>query len=172
MSEKRSFYKDYVPVSITSILFIAQIVIGVHLLSEITQIAIIAYAGVTLYILAGIIFGLLPVIEFRRKGEVPTGDSYIHTTTLVNTGIYSIVRHPQYNTFILWAIAGMLLFQHWIIILIGIPIIPLTYIDLLKADIDAIEKFGDVYNRYMNRVPRMNFLLGAIRQLGRRDNDG
>ena len=52
----------------------------------------------------------------------------------MNTGIYSIVRHPQYITFIIWSIAGMLLFQHWIVTIIGIPIIPLTYIDLIKAD--------------------------------------
>jgi protein-S-isoprenylcysteine O-methyltransferase Ste14 len=65
----------------------------------------------------------------------------------------------------LWAIAGMLLFQHWIVILLGIPVIPLTYIDLLKADKDGIEKFGDEYKAYMKRVPRANFLLGILRIL-------
>ena len=60
-------------------------------------------------------------------------------------------------TFILWAIAGMLLFQHWIIIILGIPILPLTYIDLIRADKDAIEKFGDDYKAYMKKVPRANF---------------
>jgi protein-S-isoprenylcysteine O-methyltransferase Ste14 len=64
----------------------------------------------------------------------------------------------------LWAIAGMLLFQHWVIVLLGIPIFPLTYIDLVKADRDAIEKFGDEYKAYMKKVPRANFLLGIIRQ--------
>ena len=64
----------------------------------------------------------------------------------------------------LWAIAGMLLFQHWIIILLGVPILPLTYIDLVKADKDAIKKFGDDYKAYMKKVPRANFLLGIIRR--------
>lgn len=123
-----------------------------------------AYAGVGFYVFSGIFFGALPVFEFRKKGGVEKGQSYIHTTKLVDTGIYSIVRHPQYVTFILFAIAGMLLFQHWIIILIGIPVIPLTYIDLIKADKDAIEKFGNDYNAYMKKVPRANFLLGIIRQ--------
>ena len=59
----------------------------------------------------------------------------------------------------------MLLFQHWIIILMGIPIILLTYIDLIKADKDAIEKFGDEYKAYMKKVPRANFLLGIILRL-------
>jgi protein-S-isoprenylcysteine O-methyltransferase Ste14 len=106
---------------------------------------------------------LLPVLEFRKKGEVRKGQSYIHTTKVVDTGIYSVVRHPQYVTFILFAISGMLLFQHWIVILLGIPIFPFTYIDLIKADKDAIEKFGDDYRAYMKKVPRANFLLGLLR---------
>ena len=144
--------------------FISQIVVGFYLLSEVSQIEILAYTGVGLYFLSGLVFGWLPVIEFRKKGEVQEGKSYIHTTKLVDTGIYSIVRHPQYVTFIMWAISGMLLFQHWIVILLGIPIIPLTYIDLIKADKDAIEKFGDNYKAYMKKVPSANFLLGIMRR--------
>ena len=113
--------------------------------------------------MSGIVFGWLPVIEFRKKGGVKEGKSYIHTTKIVDTGIYSIVRHPQYVTFMLWAIAGMLLFQHWIVVLLGVPIFPLTYLDLIKADKDAVEKFGDDYKVYMKNVPRANFLLGIIR---------
>lgn len=108
---------------------------------------------------------MLPIIEFRKKGIVKKGKSYIHTTKLVDTGIYSIVRHPQFITWILWAIAGMLLFQHWIVILLVIPIIPLTYIDLIRADKRLIEKFGNEYKQYMKKVPRSNFLLGLIRGL-------
>jgi protein-S-isoprenylcysteine O-methyltransferase Ste14 len=68
----------------------------------------------------------------------------------------------------MWAIAGMLLFQHWIIILLGAPIFPLTYIDLIKADKNAIEKFGEDYKAYMKKVPRANFLLGIIRRFKKR----
>ena len=165
MSKKSFSWTDVVPVTFTSLLFISQIIVGIYLLSEVSQIEILAYIGVGLYVFSGIVFGMLPVMEFRKKGDVKKGKSYIHTTKLVDTGIYSIVRHPQYVTFILWAIAGMLLFQHWIIIILGIPIIPLTYIDLIKADKDSIEKFGDDYKAYMKRVPRGNFLLGIIRLL-------
>ena len=164
MSERTFSWKDHVPATFSTILFISQIVVGIYLLSEISQIEVLAYIGVGLYVFSGIIFGVLPVFEFRKKGGVQKGQSYIHTTKLVDTGIYSVVRHPQYVTFIMWAIAGMLLFQHWIIILLGIPIFPLTYIDLIKADKDAIEKFGDDYKAYMKKVPRANFLLGIIRR--------
>ena len=165
MTKKRLSWIDFVPVTAVSILFISQIIVGIYLLSYVSQIQILAYIGAALYVLSGIVFGVLPVIELRRKGGVKQGKSYIHTTKLVDTGIYAIVRHPQYVTFILWAIAGMLLFQHWIVILLGVPIIPLTYIDLLRADKAAIEKFEDDYKAYMKRVPRANFLLGLIRHL-------
>jgi protein-S-isoprenylcysteine O-methyltransferase Ste14 len=164
MSERGFSWKDHVPVTFTTILFLSQIVVGVYLVSEVSQNEVLAYFGVGLYVFSGMILGMLPVFEFRKKGGVREGQSYIHTTKLVDTGIYSVVRHPQYVTFIMWAISGMLLFQHWIVILLGVPIIPLTYIDLIKADKDAIEKFGDDYKAYMKKVPRANFLLGIIRR--------
>ena len=168
MTEKSFSWIDVIPSTFSSLLFISQIIVGIYLISDVSQIEILAYIGVGLYVFSGWIFGMLPVIEFRKKGGVKKGKSYIQTTKLVDTGIYSIVRHPQYVTFILWAIAGMLLFQHWVIIILGIPIIPLTYIDLIRADKDSIEKFGDDYKQYMQRVPRANFLLGIIRLLQRK----
>ena len=169
MTKKSYSWIDAIPSTFSSLLFISQIIVGIFLISDVSQIAILAYVGVGIYVFSGIVFGMLPVIEFRKKGGVKKGKSYIHTTKLVDTGIYSIVRHPQYVTFILWAIAGMLLFQHWIVILFGIPIIPLMYIDLLRADKDSIKKFGNDYKQYMQRVPRANFVIGIIRHLRRKN---
>jgi protein-S-isoprenylcysteine O-methyltransferase Ste14 len=165
MTKKRHSWMEVIPSTLASLLFISQIIVGLYLLSEVSQIEILAYSGVGLYIFSGLIFGMLPVFEFRKKGDVKKGKSYIYTTRLVDSGVYSIVRHPQYITFMLWAIAGMLLFQHWIVICLGIPVIPLIYIDLIHADKDGIKKFGDDYKQYMKRVPRANFLLGIIRVL-------
>ena len=165
MTKKSFSWLEAVPSTFSSLLFILQIIIGLYLLSQINQIELLAYIGVGLYIFSGFIFGMLPTFAFRKKGGVKKGKSYIHTTKLVDTGIYSIVRHPQYVTFIMFAIAGMLLFQHWITICLGIPIIPLMYVDLIKADKDGIKKFGDAYNKYMREVPIANFLIGIIRVL-------
>jgi protein-S-isoprenylcysteine O-methyltransferase Ste14 len=164
MPERTFSWKDHAPGTLSSILFISQIVVGVYLLPGVSQIEVLAYAGVGLYASSGMILGLLPVFEFRKKGGVKKGKSYVHTTKLVDTGIYSVVRHPQYVTFIMWAFSGMLLFQHWIVILLGVPIIPLTYIDLIKADKACVERFGDAYIAYMKKVPRANFLLGIVRR--------
>lgn len=156
------------PATFSSILFISQIIVGQHLLSEVSQIEVLAYVGVGLYVASGMILGMLPVFEFRKKGGVGEGQSYIHTTKLVDTGIYSVVRHSQYVTFIMWAISGILLFQHWIVILLGVPITPLTYIDLVKEDKACVKRFGDDYKAYMKKVPRANFLLGLLRLWRRR----
>ena len=169
MSPANSSWTRFVPVTLVSGLFVAQILVGIYLLPTVSQIETLAYAGAGLYAVAGLVFGGLPVIEFRKKGGVKKGNSYIRTTRLVDTGMYSIVRHPQYVTFMLWAAAGMLLFQHWSVVLLGAPIVPLTYVDLVKADEDAIEKFGDDYKAYMRRVPRANFLLGIVRRWRQRN---
>ena len=168
MTKKSYSWIEFLPSTLASLLFISQIIVGIYLLSEVSQIEILAYLGVGLYVFSGLIFGMLPVFEFRKKGGVTEGKSYIYTTKLVDTGIYSIVRHPQYITFILWGIAGMLLFQHWIVVCLGIPIIPLIYIDLINADKDGVKKFGEEYKEYMKKVPRANFLLGIFRLLPER----
>jgi len=165
MTKKTFSWQDIIPSTLASLLCILQIIMGIYLLSNISQIKLVAYLGVGLYVFSGLIFGMLPIFEFRRKGGAAKGKSYIYTTRLVDTGIYAIVRHPQFITFVVWSIAGMLLFQHWIVILLGIPVFPFTYIDLLRADKRLLEKFGDEYKQYMQRVPRANFVLGVIRRL-------
>jgi protein-S-isoprenylcysteine O-methyltransferase Ste14 len=170
MIKKSYSWVDAAPSTIATLLFFLQIIIGIYLLSDVSQNQLLAYTGIGLYCFSGLVFGMLPVFEFRKKGGVLQGKSYIHTTKLVDSGIYSIVRHPQYVTFILWAIAGMLLFQHWIVICLGIPVIPLMYIDLIHADREGIKKFGEEYKTYMKKVPRANFLLGSIRMLQRKRN--
>jgi len=118
------------------------------------------------------IFGWLPIITFRRKGGVSKGESYMKTTVLVDTGIYAIVRHPQMGAaWMLICIGLMLITRHWSSVALGVPAMVLVYLDLLKADQSCIEKFGDAYRHYMERVPRVNFLAGIIR-LVRRSKSG
>ena len=118
------------------------------------------------------IFGMLPIITFRRKGSVPKGESYMKTTVLVDTGIYAIVRHPQGGTaWLLINLGVMLVAQHWTSVILGLASMGLVYADTFKADQYCIEKFGDAYKRYMERVPRVNFVAGIIRLLRRRSGN-
>jgi protein-S-isoprenylcysteine O-methyltransferase Ste14 len=112
------------------------------------------------------IFGWLPIFTFRSKGGVAKGDSFVRTTKLVTTGIYAIVRHPQMGVAgLLMCLGLMLLTQRRVSVALGLPAMALIYLDLLKADERCIEKFGDAYRWYMERVPRVNFVLGLIQLL-------
>ena len=113
------------------------------------------------------VFGWLPIFAFRKKGGVLKGRSYIQTTVLVDSGIYAVVRHPQYLAVILLSLALILITQHWLIAMIGVVAIVLNYLIALKADRELIEKFDDDYKRYMQKVPRINFLVGIIRLVRR-----
>ena len=113
------------------------------------------------------IFGWLPIFTFRKKGGVSKGKGYTHTTMLVDSGIYAIVRHPQYLGFILFVLGLVLISQHWLSATSGAAGSVLFYMDVGKEEETNIEKFGDDYRRYMEKVPRMNVVVGAMRLLRR-----
>lgn len=132
-----------------------------------SRLYILEYTGYAVWVIS-FIFGWLPIFILKIKGSVAKGKSYVHTTTIVKTGLYSIIRHPQYTAGILFSLALMLVSQTFLITLLGIIVIPLLYMDIVKADKFNIEKFGDEYRQYMKEVPRTNFVLGIIRRLSRK----
>jgi protein-S-isoprenylcysteine O-methyltransferase Ste14 len=116
----------------------------------------------------GTVFAILPIFTLRKRGSVPEGKSYMKTTTLVDTGIYAIVRHPQGGTAgILLSLALALIGQHWLLAVLAAVGMVLIYVDTFNADRACIEKFGQEYVRYMQRVPRVNFVTGILRLLVR-----
>jgi protein-S-isoprenylcysteine O-methyltransferase Ste14 len=131
--------------------------------------SVLQWLGWGIWVLS-VIFGIAPIFILCSRGGVAKGQSYVKTTQLVDTSLYAIVRHPQYLAGMLFSLAMMLLAQHWVVILIGIISITLFYIDTRDADQEGIEKFGDAYCAYMQRVPRANFLLGMLRILQHKGN--
>jgi len=114
---------------------------------------------------AGMIFVIYPLFYFKLKGNVSKGKAYVHTNKIVTTGLYSIVRHVQYTGGILSIfIATPLLYPHWIFILLGIPGILLIYFGTKREDKFLVEKFGDEYRRYIEKVPAINIVNGVIRK--------
>lgn len=117
----------------------------------------------------GTLFALVPILALRTRGKVPKGKSYMETTALVQTGLYAIVRHPQGGTAgILLNLALALIGQHWLLVVLAAVGMVLIYADTFNADRTCIEKFGQEYVRYMQRVPRVNFVAGLLRLLVRR----
>lgn len=128
---------------------------------------ILLYIGYGIWVIS-VILGWWPIFALKKRGGVEKGKSYVHTTALVKTGLYSIIRHPQYTAGMYFNLALILVSQHWLIITIGIIAMALLYIDIVHADQGEIEKFGDEYRQYMKQVPRTNFVLGIVRRLGHR----
>ena len=129
-------------------------------------------AGLVVLMFAGwgvwaisVVLGILPIIVLKRRGGVEKGKSYVHTRKLVTSGLYSIVRHPQYTAGILLSLALVLIGQHWLVLVLGLIAMPAIYIDIMMADRHEIKKFGDDYREYMKRVPRTNFLWGIVKLL-------
>ena len=117
----------------------------------------------------GMVLVMAPIVMFPRRGGVPKGKSFVSTTRLVDTGIYAVIRHPQYTGGVLAIFLTTLLwYPHWLFGVLGVIGTVVIYLSCKEEDRYLIEKFGDDYKRYMQRVPRMNFLLGVIRLLRRR----
>lgn len=144
-----------------SILIIAQYILAFFVF-KLPGVKILQWIGWSVWIIS-LIFGIWPIFVFRAYGGVERGKSYVQTTKLVDTSLYAIVRHPQYVAGILLNLALILLAQHWLVILIGIVSMILLYLDIQAADQEGIDKFGDEYRRYMQKVPQINFLLGIMR---------
>jgi len=113
------------------------------------------------------IFGWLPIYTFRKRGGVK-GGAYIHTTTLVDSGVYGIVRHPQYLAGVLMSIALPMIAQHWLVAAFGLVAAVVYYVNTFTEEKNNLEKFGEEYRRYMETVPRMNFVAGLVRLIQRR----
>jgi len=95
----------------------------------------------------------------------------MHTTVVIDSGTYGIVRHPQFLGCMMLMSASVLVSQHWLSAIIGIPISVWLYKEIPKEEKGLIIRFGEDYKHYMQRVPRMNILVGIIRLLQRRKRE-
>jgi len=114
----------------------------------------------------GMVLVMAPIILFPRRGGVPKGKAFIHTTRMVHSGIYAIVRHPQYLGGILAIfVTTPLFYPHWLFGLLGVIGAVAVYMSCRAEERRLVQQFGDDYLAYMERVPRMNIASGVIRLL-------
>ena len=152
-------------------LLLSQIVLAFFIFQQ-PKLQGLTVAGWAIWAL-GTIFAIWPIFTLRSGGAVPQGRSYMETTALVDTGLYAVVRHPQGGTAgLLFNLALALIGQHWLLVVLAVLGMALIYLDTFNADENCIGKFGDEYVRYMQRVPRVNFLAGLLRLLRRPKGEG
>ncbi len=165
-SRKISKWYETFNVIILSVAFIALFITG-FLIKNNDKIMILYYIGWIIWVLA-FILAFSPNFIFKKYGEVPKGKRYIHTTKLVDTGIYSIIRHPQYGGSLFIAFSLILIQQTPISIILGIICMITSYLSMIFEEERVITKFGEEYKDYMKRVPRVNLLSGFIRKIKRK----
>lgn len=138
-------------------LFILQVLLA-SLFYNWLSISAVTYLG-WIVLFVGFGFFILPVWNLRKKAP---GDHILTTTDVVESGLYSVVRHPMYLGWLL-IISGLVLMSlHVVTILLGLPSMALAYQSMLIEEKMSREKFGESYTDYMNQVPRINIIKGIL----------
>jgi protein-S-isoprenylcysteine O-methyltransferase Ste14 len=124
-------------------------------------------AGVLVLLLAGV-FVLAPFLALPGYGRTKQGSTYMQTTTVVDQGLYAISRHPQYTGYMLLACGFALLSQHRAASVLAILSVTLFYLQAVREEAYCLARLGEAYARYIQRVPRFNFLFGILRSVQRK----
>ena len=99
----------------------------------------------------------LSISTLRRHG----------TESLIDSGIYGMVRHPMYLSGMFFYLSMICFLPHWAIAANAIVGVASVYWTMILGEQSNLEKFGETYERYMQSVPRVNILAGLMRQLRR-----
>ena len=74
---------------------------------------------------------------------------------LLDEGIYARVRHPRYLAVVLGVLGWALVSGYTGAIGVSLGMIPLLYLVTIFEERELVERFGDEYRRYRERVPRL-----------------
>lgn len=108
------------------------------------------------FFITGSWFGIKGVIQTSLK----VAETH-RTERIVTSGVYSIVRHPQYFGGILAHIGFSFLLSRSYSLLVTPLVIAIVYLISWKEENELIKEFGQNYEDYKNAVPMLvpNFFL-------------
>ena len=98
----------------------------------------------------GIWFGIKGVIETTLR----VAETH-RTEKIVTTGVYSIIRHPQYLGALLVHLGFSFLLSSWYSLIFTPLVIGYIYITSWKEERELIKEFGKEYEDYMGEVPML-----------------
>jgi len=101
-----------------------------------------------LFITLGAWFGIKGVKQTTLK----VAETH-RTEKIVTTGVYSIVRHPQYFGGLLAHVGVSFLLSAWYSLLVSPLIVVLVYLVSKKEEEELIREFGKEYKDYTKKVP-------------------
>ena len=75
---------------------------------------------------------------------------------LVTGGVYRLIRHPMYASFLLWSFGQLLLLPNWVTGLAGLFGFCVLYFPRIGREEELmVETFGQQYRQYMLRTKRL-----------------
>lgn len=140
-----------------TILFLIQIILSL-LFYNWARIDLLTYAG-WIIIITGVTIFIKALVDFRavKKTDLKKGE-------IVDTGLFSIIRHPMYLSFMFMAAGLIFISQYWLVVIIGVARIIMLYYVILKEERMDMDRFGSPYRDYQKTVPRLNFVKGILKR--------
>ena len=126
---------------------------------------IFIFGNILLFIAILLIF--LAIVTLRKHGQTLKETDFTATTTLVENGIYGVVRHPLYLGWLLTYPSAMMVSQHWVVIVFGVIGMVSMALISKREDLELTRKFGQAYELYINEVPRLNVIYGLYKKVRR-----
>ena len=101
------------------------------------------YVGFLIYLLGAIIETIAMLDFFTTPVDKP-----------VTKGVYRISRNPMYLGMFLIFISIGIACASWVFLLLAVTLMILIHISVVSEEHWCLEKYGDAYREYMNRIPR------------------
>jgi len=141
-----------------AILFVLMFVLA-FLFYGFSKIALLLYSG-WIFLAFGACMLLLASQSRGKARECSTSENMV-----IESGLYAYVRHPEFFSQFFIAFALILLAQQGISVIVGVVLMALLAVAIFDEEKRNREKFGEAYERYTQRVPRINLIAGIIRKL-------
>jgi len=110
-----------------------------------------------------VLFAVPPFFHLKRFGAPEAEDVYFATTRVVDKGVYSLVRHPQYLGYTLLVFGFSCIDPHPVSIGLAVGAAIAFYVQSIAEERFCCGQLEQEYRDYMLRVPRFNFLSGLCR---------
>ena len=160
-------WRMYLLAAVAGLLTVLQIVLAFYVYSW-PGVPALRYIGWAIVAVA-FVLALVRPSALRRDLRASDVAGFVRSSTLVDRGIYAVVRHPQTGLgWMLMVLGPILIAQHWLVMVVGAAAMLFVYAATVEEDQHLIEKFGDEYRSYMRSVPSVNFLAGVIRLILRK----
>jgi protein-S-isoprenylcysteine O-methyltransferase Ste14 len=93
-------------------------------------------------------------IEGTKGTSMKVADTH-RSEKVVTTGVYSIIRHPQYVGGLLAHVGISFLLSAWYSLLSTPLMIAVVYLISRKEEVELVKEFGEEYESYQKRVPML-----------------